>query len=70
MPAPVEDPAFTRQVRIEAVSRDGATDDIAGTNCTGGDPDARRVTVDVIWMNRSRQASTTISTYLTNLFDN
>lgn len=64
-----EDTTFTRVVRFEAVSRDG-NDDITSAHCTlgAGDPDIRKVTVDVFWMQRGMTASTSVSTYFTNLF--
>ncbi len=65
--APV-DGIFDRRVRFSAVNRDTADDIVA----SGGtlDPNTKRVTVTVSWQNRGRTASTTISTYLTNLFSN
>lgn len=64
-----EDTTFTRVVRFEAVSRDG-NDDITSAHCTlgAGDPDIRKVTVDVFWMQRGMTASTSVSTYFANLF--
>lgn len=67
-PVPPVDNVFGRRIRFSAVYR-GAEDDIVSS---GGalDPNAKKVTVDAWWSNRGRAATTTISTYLTNLFNN
>lgn len=65
---PLVDNAFSRVVRFSAVCRD-ASDMI--TPCgSPPDADARKVTVDVGWQDRGRGATTTIETYLTNIFEN
>lgn len=66
--APAVDGLFNRQIRFSAVSRD-SNDDMVESGGTL-DPNTKRVTVGVSWVNRGRTASTTISTYLTNLFNN
>lgn len=67
-PASLVDGIFDRRVLFSAVYRD-ANDVIAAS---GGalDPDTKKVTVSVNWTNRGRGATTTISTYFTNLFNN
>ena len=62
------DSTFLRTVTFGAVNRD-SSDNIVTSGGTL-DPNARQVTVAVGWMNRGRAATTTISTYLTNLFNN
>lgn len=70
VPEPAVD-GIARSLRFEAVTRDGS-DNITGRRCTlaGSDLSTRAVTVGVSWSNRGKNASTTISTYLTDLFDN
>lgn len=67
-PVSLVDGIFDRRVSFSAVYRD-ANDAITAS---GGalDPDAKKVTVSVSWTNRGRTATTTISTYFTNLFNN
>ncbi|MEK9148351.1 MAG: hypothetical protein AAB650_02840 [Patescibacteria group bacterium] len=67
-PVPPSDGIYERRIRFSSVYRD-ANDDIT---TTGGalDPNTRRVSVTVSWANRGRLATTTISTYLSNLFNN
>lgn len=70
-PVPLVGSLFDRRVRFEAVTRN-ASQDISGTSCSasGSDPDTRKVTATVQWMNRGQTSSITVSTYLTNLFNN
>ena len=70
-PAPLVEGIFERRVRFEAVTRN-ASSDITGTGCaeSGSDPDTRKVTATVSWINRGQTASVVISTYLTNFFNN
>lgn len=68
MPQVPVDGTFDRRVRFAAVQRDSA-DDIVESGGTL-DPNTRRVTVNVSWQNRGRTNTTSISTYLTNLFNN
>lgn len=68
---PPVDGIFDRRIQFQAVHRD-SSDVITTTNCTlsGSDPNARKITVSLSWWNRGRQATTALSTYLTNLFNN
>ena len=70
-PPPPSDGIFTRRMRLEAVLR-SASSDISATRCTlsGSDPNIRKVSVEVMWSDHGRTASTTIRTYLTNFFNN
>lgn len=67
-PASLVDGIFDRRVSFSAVYRD-ANDAITASGGTL-DPNARKAIVSVSWMNRGRSATTTISTYFTNLFNN
>jgi Tfp pilus assembly protein PilV len=62
------DTAFSRTVRFSAVCRD-VLDKI--TTCGAPtDPNARAIAVSVGWVYRGRAGTTTIATYLTNIFEN
>ncbi len=65
---PKVDGIFDRRVVFSAVNRD-ASDNIVSS---GGvlDPDTKKVTVDVAYNNRGRVATTTVSIYITNFFNN
>ena len=67
-PSPFVDGTFDRRLRVEAVSRD-STDAITTSGGTL-DPNTKKVTIAVGWSNRGRWATTTLATYLTNLFSN
>lgn len=63
---------FSRTITFSDVYRRTSDDDIVDASFIGPkslDPDARLVTVHVIWGSRTG-ASTTIRTYVTNLFKN
>lgn len=62
------DNVFARRVRFSAVYRD-ADDAIIASGGTL-DPNAKKVTAEVWWSNRANTSTTSISTYLTNLFNN
>lgn len=59
---------FTRSFTLPAVERN-ASDDIVASGGTV-DPDTRRIDMTVAWNNRGRQYSESISTYITDLFNN
>lgn len=65
---PLVDGAFLRSVRFSEVRRDAADRIVESGGAV--DPNARSVAVSVSWSNRGRIATTTIQTYLTNLFNN
>ncbi|MDO8600358.1 MAG: hypothetical protein Q7R73_01910 [bacterium] len=62
------DGVFTRSFVLGEVERD-AEDDIVSSNGTV-DPDTRRIDMTVSWTNRSRSYEESISTYITDLFNN
>lgn len=59
---------FQRTFSVAAVSRDGNSDIVS----SGGtvDPDTKRVDVSVAWSTAAGTTTKTVSTYLTNLFNN
>ncbi|MFY9461907.1 MAG: hypothetical protein WAP51_01760, partial [Candidatus Sungiibacteriota bacterium] len=65
---PFADKRFDRRVRISAVGRD-SSDDIVGS---GGaiDSGTKKITVSVAWFDRGATTTATLSTYITNLFNN
>lgn len=67
-PQPAVDGRFDRRVRIANVYRD-ANDNIVPSGGTL-DANTKQVTLTVSWSDRGRTASTTIATYLANLFSN
>ncbi len=68
MSQPKVDNIFDRRVVFGEVKRN-ASDDIVSAGGVS-DPDAKKVTVRVSWATRGGTASTTMATYLTNLFAN
>ena len=65
---PFADKRFDRRVRISAVGRDAGDDIVAsgGTIDTG----TKKITVSVAWSDRGATTTATLSTYITNLFNN
>ncbi len=61
------DGIFERKFRLENVYRDGQ-DRIADSGSL--DPNTKKVSLSVSWRQRSATTTKTISTYLTNLFNN
>lgn len=62
------DGVFTRSFAFPAVERN-ASDDIAASGGTV-DPNTRRINIAVAWDNRGRAYEESISTYITDLFNN
>ena len=67
-PRPFIDGRFDRRVRVSAVLRD-ASDDIVPTGGTT-DINSKRITVSVAWLERGTTATSAVSTYIMNLFNN
>lgn len=63
------DNLFERIIAVEDVNRDPATDDIVTTDGVN-DPDTKKINVSVSWSERSGMSTITVSTYLTDMFDN
>jgi|SRR3989344_759114 len=65
------DNLFSRKVTINNVSRDPSTQDIESTyNPSNDDPGTKKINVSVEWLERGSTASITVSTYLSDIFDN
>lgn len=62
------DNLFTRTIAVENVNRD-ANDDIASAGGTN-DPGTKKINVSVAWSERGSSMTVTVSTYLTDIFDN
>ncbi len=62
------DNLFTRVVGVENVERNGSDDIVSGGGIV--DPNTKKINVKVFWLERGDTASTTLSIYLTNLFNN
>ena len=65
---PFPDSFFERKVTAENVSRD-SNDNITlsgGTN----DPDSKKITVHISWQERNATTTISLSTYLSDIFDN
>lgn len=62
------DGIFIRSFLLPEVRRNVSDDIVASGGAV--DPDARRIDMTVSWNNRGRQYSETISTYITDLFNN
>lgn len=63
---------FTRAVTLEDVYRRNSDDDIVPTSSSDPktlDPNTKKVTVTVSWQTQKGTANTTLSAYLTNLFE-
>ena len=60
---------FDRTVTVENVNRDPANDNIVSSGGTN-DPDTRKFNVSVAWSERAGTTTVTVSTYLTDMFDN
>lgn len=67
-PGPIDN-LFERTIAVENVNRDPTTDDIV---TTGGvnDPDTTKFNVSVSWSERAGPFTVTVSTYLTDMFNN
>jgi len=61
------DDLFERKFALEAVYRDG-NDDIAGSG--GVDSNTKKITVTVSWSAQTGTTTQSVSTYITNLFQN
>ena len=65
------DDLFLRKVTINNISRDPSTQNIESTyNPSNDDPDTKKINVSVEWLERGSTASITVSTYLSDIFDN
>lgn len=62
------DGAFNRKFVVAGVQRN-SSDDIVASGGTP-DPDTKKLTVTISWKQGSRQFSESLSTYITNLFNN
>jgi hypothetical protein len=65
---PFLDSFFERKITIENVLRD-SNDDIVISGGTS-DPDSKKVTVTVSWQDRGATSTVSLSTYLSDIFDN
>ena len=61
------DGKFERKIKLEAVSRDGDSDDIV-VNGGADDPGTKLITAAVAWRASGATTTKTVSTYLTRLF--
>lgn len=61
------DDIFERKIQVSDVYRD-ANDDIAASGTL--DPDTKKITASVSWGTRTGTSTESISTYITDLFDN
>ncbi len=65
------DNLFYRKITINNVSRDPSTQNIESTyNPSNNDPDTKKFNVEVAWQERGATSTVTISTYLSDIFDN
>lgn len=62
------DDLFHRTITVENVNRD-ANDNIVSSGGTN-DPDTKKFNVSVAWSERAGTSTVTVSTYLTDIFDN
>lgn len=62
------DGIFTRSFLLPEVERNGSDDIVASGGAV--DPDTRRIDMTVEWNNRGRAYEESISTYITDLFNN
>lgn len=67
-PQDLIDSRFDRRVKVFAVGRN-SNDDIVDSGGTT-DLDTKKVTVSVSWSDRGATTTSTVSTYITNLFNN
>lgn len=67
-PRPFIDGRFDRRVRVSAVLRN-TSDDIVTTSGTT-DTNSKRIAVSVAWSGRGATTTSTVSTYIMNLFNN
>lgn len=65
--API-DSTFTKTTRVEEVKRDNTSQNIMASDCAGCaiDPDTRKIIATISWAN----GSTSVETYLSNIFNN
>jgi prepilin-type N-terminal cleavage/methylation domain-containing protein len=66
-PGPIEN-LFTRTLTVEAVSRDAASGDIASGGTS--DPNTKKVTAKVAWLESGRNNEVVLTTYITNFLEN
>src|SRR3989344_1692365 len=65
------DNLFYRTITLENISRDPSTGDIESAyNPANDDPDTKKFNASVAWQNRGATSTITISTYLSDIFDN
>lgn len=60
---------FERSFKLQNVNRNDTNDDIVSS---GGilDPDTKKLTISVSWLSRTATTTKTLSTYITNFFNN
>ena len=65
------DNLFYRKITVENVSRDPSTANIESVyNSANDDPDTKKFNAEVAWQERGATTTVTISTYLSDIFDN
>ena len=67
-PRPFIDGRFDRRVRVSAVLRDSSDDIVTTSGAT--DTNSKKITVSVAWSDRGATTTSTVSTYIMNLFNN